>query len=231
MRLAGVLGVLMLVAAPVLGGSIPYTFNLTEGSVVLNIAGQGSTGGSLIGSFGMTLYQSDCHIGAGDTFQLDAANLTNTSTMKLSLAGLATATVVPGGARFLDFAGMNGAAPAVVAIPAGGAGIVSTDVYVEADVFVTGLTTTTFSTKTWAGTLLPFNFHITTSAMRSDIATAAVFGTFGYEVAIPDIGLTITLDLIVTIEGTAHVVPDPALGGLTALGLGGAGAWLRRRRS
>jgi MYXO-CTERM domain-containing protein len=100
---------------------------------------------------------------------------------------------------------------------------------VEATVFVTGLTTTTFSTKTWAKSLLPFMFGITTSVTRSEIAMAHLSGVFGYQVGISDIGLTITLDLIVNVEGTAHVVPDPALGGLTAMGLAGAGAWLRRR--
>jgi hypothetical protein len=211
-------------AAPVLAGPVLYTFNVTAGSVQLNIEGQGSTGGGLAGTFGVLIYQSDCHIGASDTYLLDHAYLVNTSTMKLSLAGLATATLNLQSARFLDFAM---AAPGH--IPPGGVGIAPTDVYVEASVLVTGLTTTTFSTKTWAGTLLPFNFAITTSATRSEIAAAAISGTFGYEIGISDIGLTITLDLIVNVEGTAHVVPDPALGGLTAMGLAGAGAWLRRR--
>jgi MYXO-CTERM domain-containing protein len=72
---------------------------------------------------------------------------------------------------------------------------------------------------------------ITTSANVSDIATASIAINFPYEIGIADISITLTLDLIVNVTGTAHVAPDPALGGLTALGLGGAGAWLRRRRS
>lgn len=231
MRLMGILGVLCLIAAPTFGSAVTYTFNLTSGNVVLNIAGQGSTGSGLTGSFEVAINQSNGHIGASDAFELTGAALTNTSTMKLSLAGLATATLKPGGARFLDFAGVSGGAP----VPGHIAGnlvpnLANTDVYVEADVFVTGLTTTTFSTKTWAKSLLPFTFAVSTSGAESSIAIGQIAGTFGYEVGIPDIALTITLDLIVNIEGTAHVVPDPALGGLTALGLGGAGAWLRRRR-
>jgi len=211
---------------------VTYTFNSTAGSLGLNIAGQGSTGGGLAGTWAVTIWQSCGHIGASDTFILENASLTNTSTLKLSLAGLATATIVPAHAIFLDFGGIKGA-PAIPGHIAGNLvpNLAQTDVYVEASVFVTGLTTTTFSTKTWAGSLLPFMFAITTSGVTSDIAIATLGGTFGYQVGIPDIGLTITLDLIVNIEGTTHVVPDPALGGLTALGLAGAGAWLRRRRS
>jgi hypothetical protein len=97
-------------------------------------------------------------------------------------------------------------------------------------VFVTGLTTTTFSTKTWAHTHFPFYAKFTTSAPQSEVVNAWLFGTYGYMIGISDIGLTVTLDMILDIQGTAHAAPDPALGGLAALGLGGAGAWLRRRR-
>ena len=66
--------------------------------------------------------------------------------------------------------------------------------------------------------------------MRSDVMAANIGLSFPYEIGIAELSITLTLDLIVDVTGTAHVVPDPALGGLTALGLGGAGAWLRRRR-
>jgi MYXO-CTERM domain-containing protein len=226
MRLLGILGVLCIIATPVLGNAVTYTFNTTAGSVALNIAGQGSTASGLAGTFSVVINQSNGHIGASDTFTLDAGGLVNTSTMKLSLAGLATAALYPNSARFLDFK----AEPGHIAgnlVPS----LAPTDVYVEATVFVTGLTTTTFSTKTWAGTTLPFLAKFQTSTHESDIFIGGLSGTFGYEVGISDISLTITLDLIVNVEGTAHAVPDPALGGLTALGLGGAGAWLRRRHS
>jgi hypothetical protein len=107
---------------------------------------------------------------------------------------------------------------------------VNADLYYEASVFVTGLTTTTFSEKFWAKTLLPWQMYFSTSVGASHTVTAGLFGTSGYEVGISDIGLTITLDLILDVEGTAHVVPDPALGGLIVLGIGGAGAWFRSRR-
>jgi hypothetical protein len=230
MRLAGVLGVLLFAVSPVVGSPVLYTFNTTTGSVMMNIAGQMSSASPLAGSFAVTIYQSDCHVGASDTFVLENAGLSNTTTMKLSLAGLATAALYPQSARFLDFGNTDFGPTPPVHIEPGGTQVVPTDVYVEATVFVTGLTTTTFSTKTWAGSLLPFSMSFNTSAMRSDVLTGLLAGTFGYEIGISDISLTITLDLVVNVEGTAHVVPDPALGGLTALGLGGAGAWLRRRR-
>jgi len=221
----GILGVLCLVAAPVLAAPTVYTFTATSGTVVLNIQGQGSTGGSLAGTFAVSVPGG--HINTGDTFNLEDSSLVNTSTLKLGLAGLATATLKPSSARFLDFAP---AAPGTVAgnlVPA----IQPTDVYFQATVLVTGLTTTTFKTATWAGSLLPFNVSLSTSGAESAVITGRIAGTFGYEVGISDIGLTITLDLILNLEGTAHAVPEPALGVLTALGLGGAGAWLRRRHS
>jgi MYXO-CTERM domain-containing protein len=178
----------------------------------------------MAGTFAVTVNQSNGHIGVGDGFTLENAGLSNTSKLALGLAGLATATLNVNSARFLDFAP---AGPGAV----GGVVVTPTDVYLEVTAIVTGLLNTTLQTKIWANSLLPFTLSISTSAAESGIATAVLGGTFGYQIGVTDISLTLTLDLIVSIEGTAHVVPDPALGGLTALGLGGAGAWLRRRRS
>jgi len=226
MRFMGILGVLCVFAAPTLGAPVLYTFNITAGNLILNVATQQSTQSGLAGTFAVDIGQSNGHIGVNDSFELINANMYNTATVKLGLAGLATATINPGGAKFLDFT----MAPGTIAgnmVP----NAAPTDVYLEATVFVTGMFTTTFATKTWANSILPFTVAFTTSGRESDIATAAIGGTFGYAIGIPDISLTLTLDLVVNVEGTAHVIPDPALGGLTALGLGGAGAWLRRRRS
>jgi hypothetical protein len=224
MRLIGVLGVLCFAAAPVLGGPVAYTFDVVAGGVDLN-SSIGSTSSGMDGTFAVTIYQSDCHIGESDTFILENAYLYNTDTLQLVLAGVATASLHMNSARFMDFA------PAEPGhIGPGGQSVVPTDVYVEVTAIVTGAFNTTFDTATWAGTLLPFDVGITTSVERSDVVTASLALFFPYEIGIPDISQTITLDLIVDVVGTAHVVPDPALGGLTALGLGGAGAWLRRRR-
>jgi hypothetical protein len=223
MRSLGILGVLCFVAVPAFAAPVLYTFNSTAGGVVLNVQGQGSTASGLAGTFTMAIDAGNGHIGAGDTFVLGAAGLTNTGTLKLGLAGIATATLAPGGAKFLSFAQ---AAPGVVPTS-----VVNSDVYLSATIFVTGLTSTTFKATTWAGTLLPFTVNVSTSAAQSDIIYSSIAGTFGYAVGITDVALTLTLDLVINIEGTAHAIPDPALGGLTALGLGGAGAWLRRRRS
>lgn len=225
MRLTGILGVLCLVAAPVMGSAVTYTFNTTNASVVLNLGGQGSTSGTMAGTYAITIGQSNGHIGAGDSFLLENAGLNNTSGLRLGLAGLATATLNVNSARFLDFA------PAAAGTVTGGAVVSPTDVYLEVTAIVTGLLNTTLKTAIWANTLLPFAVTISTSGAISDVVTSRIAGTFGYQIGVTDISLTLTLDLILNIEGTAHVVPDPALGGLTALGLGGAGAWLRRRRS
>jgi MYXO-CTERM domain-containing protein len=205
---------------------VVYDFDVTAGSISLQIIGQGSTNTSMGGTFGITIYQSDAHIGESDTFVLGVSGLTNTGTAALNLLGLATATLLPGGARVLEFI-----QPDPGHIGPGGVAHIMTDAYLEATVLITGAFTTTFDTSTQAGILLPVDVGITTSVMESDIVTATIGISFPYAVGIPDFNTTITLDLIVQVTGTAHVVPDPALGGLTALGLGGAGAWLRRRRS
>jgi hypothetical protein len=205
---------------------VDYTFDVTAGQLTLEIVGVGSTATGMSGTFGMTLYQSDGHIGESDSFVLGAAALTNTDHAKLSIAGLATANVLPGSAQFLEFI-----QPDASHIGAGGVSTVMTDAFLNATVLVSGALKTTFLTSTNAGILLPLDVAITTSANVSDIATASIAINFPYEIGIADISITLTLDLIVNVTGTAHVAPDPALGGLTALGLGGAGAWLRRRRS
>jgi hypothetical protein len=221
-----VLIAMCLVAAPALGSPVLYTFGVTQGSMAINVAGQGSTHSGIAGTFALTLYQGEvAHIGESDTFLLEDIALTNTGTMAMNLAGLARAYVHPGSARLLDFAPGG---PAHIG-PAAGA-LVETDVYAEATTFITGLTSTTFTSRAWAGTLLPFNMTFTSSAGVSDVVTAALGGTYRYSVGISDIGLTLTLDLIISAEGTAHVVPDPALAGFTVMGVGGAGAWLRLRR-
>jgi MYXO-CTERM domain-containing protein len=207
-----------------MAGPVLYDFDVVGGGIILQIVGAGSTVSGMDGTFSALIYQSNCHIGESDTFILDGAFLTNTDTAGLGIAGLATAWVLPGSARFLDFI-----QPDPAHIGPGGHAVVMTDAYMEATVLVTGAFTTTFSTATTAGTLVPVSMIFITSGLRSDIVEATLGIYFPYSVGISDLGMTITLDLIVSVTGTAHVVPDPALGGLTALGLGGAAAWLRRR--
>ena len=225
MRVAGILGVLCFAAAPVLASPVTYTFDLTSGMLDIGIEGIGSTTSGLDGTFAVTIYQSNCHIGESDTFIVEDAFLYNTESVLLAIGGLVTAHVDVLSARFVDFMpdGCDHIGP-------GGVASVDTDVAVEVTAVVTGGYSVTFQTATSSGMLLPFTISFTTSGLRSDIVTAGIGFTYGWEIGIPDITLTITLDLVIDAVGTAHVVPDPALGGLTALGLGGAGAWLRRRR-
>jgi hypothetical protein len=159
------------------------------------------------------------------TFVLGAADLTNEEIVAIGLAGLATATMQPGDVAFTGF--INEAGPGHVP-----SCIYTTDAEFAAHIVVTGLLETVFDTATSAGMALPFELKVgPVSAGVSDTITMTIAGTFGYEIGVSDITQTLTLDLVITVVGTAHMVPDPALGGLTALGLGGAGAWLRRRRS
>ncbi len=226
MRWAIYLIVLCLAAAPTFAGMERYTFNATAGSMVFNVQGQGSTSSAVGGTFAVTIFDRSAHFGASDTFMLEDANLYNTAVLRLGLAGVVTASITPHSARFLDFApvgwghvtGNNVAAT------------VNTDVYSEATIMSTGLYNFAFATKVWAKTLLPYQMSFSTSVYRSGVINASILGTYEIITGISEIGLTMTLDLILNVQGTAHAIPDPSLGGLTALGLGGAGLWLRRRR-
>ena len=223
MRLAGVLGVLMFLATPAMAGPVTYTFD-ADGTIGIE-SSIGSTSTSMGGTFAVTIYQNDCHVGESDTVVIRDASLANTADLHLIMEDVATAALQPGSARFLDFSqGSEGH------IGPGGNAPILTDVYVEVTAILTGVFQTTFSTKTWAGTQLGFGLSFSTSSMRSDVLTAALHGQFGYVIGVPEFGLTVTLDMIVDVVGTAHVVPDPAFGGLTALSISGACAWLRLRR-
>jgi len=225
MRMVGVLGVLVFLAAPAMAGPVTYVFDVVGGGIDLETTlGNGSSG--VAGTFAVIIYQSDCHIGESDTVLLADANMTNTDGMQIGIPAVATVYLQPASATFLDFE-----QPEAAHIDPNGMANIETDIYVEVTAIVTGAFNTTFSTKTWADTLLPFTLTVNTSVMRSDALTANLTILFPYEIGIGDISQTVTLDLIVDVTGTAHVVPDPAFGGLTALGLGAAGAWLRRRRS
>jgi hypothetical protein len=203
-----------------------YEFDVTGGEFIFQIIGAGSTSSAMEGTFGITIYQSDCHISVSDTFLLGPSNIGNADQFALVLAGLATANIKGMSARVMDFVQVE---PGHVTYyePI----VVGADSYFEATVLVSGAFTTTFTTATWAGVPLPVTVEISPSGCISEVVTASIGVTFPYEIGISEIGTTLTLDMIVSVIGTAHVVPDPALGGITALGLGGAGAWLRRRRS
>jgi hypothetical protein len=222
MRLIGIVGVVCLVAAPALATPVTYVFDGTAGAITLRAQEIGSTTGGLGGTFSVVVDDGPA-IGDSDMVSLGEANLFNSSVLSMSLYGIATATVGTGSARILDFAQP---APAHLA---GGSAACDTDVFVDATILVTGLFNTTLHSARWVGELLPMTVTLSDSGGLSQVVTATLNLTFGYVVEIIGISMTVTLDLIMSVEGTAHYIPDPALGGLTALGLGGAGLWLRRR--
>lgn len=178
------------------------------------------------GTFAMTIYQSDGHIGASDTFVLEDCDLSNTTSVWFSLSGIARGGFSPGDIRLSDFE-----QPTEGHIGSGGDSSVLSDVYFQGSLAITGALTTTWTTTGWAGELQPVGLSFSTSASASE--TLAVFLTAGYawEHGIPDISQTVTLDIVIDVIGTAHLVPDPSLVGVAALGIGGASAWLQRRRT
>jgi hypothetical protein len=203
-------------------------FDVTGGSITMRvipptIGNPPTVSTGMVGTFSLTVDSLDGHIGESDSVSIDGVDLTNTGTMQTVLISVATANILAGSVHFTDFTTLapGHIGPGGVANPTGGA-------YLEATILVVGALATTFSTATWtppeAATVL-----ITTSAMASENVTAALQFHFAYPIGVSEMGATLTLDFVVDVVGTAHV-PEPALGSLVALGLGGAGAWLRRRR-
>jgi len=232
MRLLGVLGVLCVLVVPATAGTIDLTeFTVTNGTLTIDttpdeIASPDPAVVSLGGTFSAAIDSSDMHLDASDTVLLGACALSNTELVTLTLASVATALIQPGDVKFTEFL-----QPTPAHMDATGAGVIQSDAAFEALIVVDGMGIT-FSTATSAGELLDFTFTVSPVSQvlqGSNIVTMNLGGTFVYEIEVSEINATLTLDLVIDVTGTAHVVPDPAFGGLTALGLAGAGAWLRRR--
>ncbi len=225
------MGMLCLLVTPAFGDAVNYTFEVVSGTMTVDLDPDYTVSPDLVtvpgaGTFGMTIYQqSETHVGASDTFVLGAADIYNAQDTQMWFMDLATASLGVGSARFLEFAPTGPAH-----IPPAGAAAIETDAYVELTFIFTGLLNTTLEKRAWAGEAMTFPVTITTSVQGSDIVTASLSAWFPTSIGITGISTTMTLDLRIDIVGTAHVAPDPALGGLTTLGIGGAAVWLRRRR-
>ncbi len=229
MRWIGVLGVLCCAALPAVGDPVDYTFDVIRqnSDIVLTVQDFGSTIMSTNGTFTATIYQSDGHIGSTDTFLLTGLGIANTETGTVSSTAL-TASLGLGDLRLTDFV-EDANYPAHIG--EGGTFTVYAGVAAEVTVLLTGLVTSTVTGTTSGGVPVEIDGTITTSAEHSDTITMTLdFVVSSIPALIPAFSFTAYLDLDVHLEATAHQVPDPTLGGLIALGLGGAGTWLRRRR-
>ncbi len=235
MRWIGILGILCLAVAPALGDACVYTFDVDGGNsdIEVTIQGEGATVMALDGTFDATIYASNGHIGSSDTFVLSSAGVVNTEAGKIGgILGLLTANVGAGDLQLIDF---DGTYPeGGIHIGEGGAFSATSGAKVDAyaKVVVTGIFTTTLST-TVTSEVVEISGTISTSVSASDTISITLNMLVGdVPITFTVLGGTTTLflDLDVHLEGTAHMSPDPALGGLITLGLGGAGTWLRRRR-
>jgi len=230
MRSLAAVAMLCVMAGAAMGDPVEYVFDVTSATAIVDILPDGVVDPDPFtvladGTFSMILYQSDNHVGQSDTFVLGAANVTNTEEIVVAISTVATATLSAGSARLLDF---DMSEPAHIG--PGGAATVVADIDVEATAYISGVISSTIATRL----ITPdaeFDMLLSTSVTGSDVLTATIDGAFSYEYAIAEISQTLTLDIVVNVVGTAHVVPDPSLGGLTALGIAGAGVWLRRRRA
>ncbi len=232
MRSIGVLGVLCFAVVPAFGDAVEYTFDVIRrnSDIVLSFQSSGSTIMSTNGTFTATIYQSDGHIGSSDTLLPTGLDIANTETGELTLLGVVTASLDLGSLRLTDFIedanypghiGEGGTFTAYAAIAG------------ELTMYMSGLATQTVTTTISGGELLEIDGTITTSGETSDTITVTldfVAGSIPVQITVLTVTTTIYMDLDVHLEATAHHAPDPSLGGLVALGLGGAGTWLRRRR-
>jgi hypothetical protein len=211
-------------AVPAMG----LQFDVTQGSIQMTIAPAGvgnpqTVATGAVGTFDLGIPPG--HIMDSMSITVDDVDIVNTGTLHTVLIGVATADITAGSMRFTDF---STAAPGH--LYAGAANPVGSS-YLEVTVFVTGQMYTTFATGAWGGS--PLTTVILPSSQAQELTSVVSASlTYGYiwEIGISAIGATLTMDFVVSLAGTAHV-PEPALGSLVALGLGGAGAWLRRRRS
>jgi len=231
MRTIVALGVLSVAVVPALGDAVLYTFDVTSGTATVDMSPDGvmipdPVTVSQDGTFAITIYQSNGHIGESDTFMLEDCDIYNTDALSVAVLDLMTANLQPSSGHLLDFAPL---APGHIG--PGGQGVVSADVRMDFFVIITGLIDEWWQTVVWAGQPGDFLLTLTTSGIQSDVLEASLHGTYAYTLPMTTTAgkQTMTLDITIDIVGTAHVVPDPALGGLTALGLGIAGVWLRRR--
>ncbi len=232
-RSISVLGVLCLAVAPSLGDPVDYTFDAisSNSNIVLAIQGFGSTIMSTSGTFTATIYQSDGHIGSSDTLLLTGLGIANAETGQAPLTTLLlTANIDEGDIRLTDFI-EDANYPAHIG--EGGTFTAYAGVAAELTLHITGFQTETVTGATAAGELLEIDGTITTSGETSDTITVTldfVVSSVPVQLTVFTVTTTFYVDLDVHLEATAHHTPDPSLGGLVALGLGGAGAWLRRRR-
>jgi len=241
MRWIGVFAVLCFAVVPAFGDAVCYVFDVVYGSIVVTVQDDGWTIMPLEGSFCVNIYETNGHIGSSDTFVLGCPNMPNCVDIYNSepgeieiLGGYMTANVAAGSLRLIGFCPNE--PPIPVHIGAGGEFSDSSGAHVSAYVRVNlhyPNTETEWVTTTITSEVVHISGTITTSAEASETITMnlnMVVGDIPITFTVIGITTTIYLDLEATLEGTAHASPDPALGGLIALGLGGAGTWLRRRR-
>ncbi len=227
MRSAVYVGVVALLAVPALADPTMYTFEVTTGEFTIDVAPQGLVTPDPVtfpvgGTFMVAIWDNGDGVGASDTFMLGSANIHNVEEEVLTLwGGVGTATFPPTSATIVEFAPESPGH-----IGAGGIGTIDTNVHARATVSVTGAWRPgVWSQDTWGLDVETFEVDFT---IENGVPTGvALGGSFNYNYMFDtepfgDFGHE------VQIQGT--IVPDPALVGLTALGVGGGGAWLRRRR-
>jgi len=224
MRPLVLMGIVCLLATTASADPVTYTFEVIDGSIAVGVGGLDPVAVPIAGTFTMTVYASDGIIGESDTFLLGSADLYNDGLVVVGIPQLVTAEVQPGSFHLLDFAPDSAAH-----IPANGEAVTNTDVYVDVTAILTGAVDMTFATSGWLGESRPLDVTFSSLPVpTTDTFVISLGGTFMFDTYIPDIYQSVTFDQVIDIQ--ARVIPDPSLIGLTALGVAGASAWLRRRR-
>jgi hypothetical protein len=223
-----------LAAVPALAGQATYTFNVTTGAFVLDVAPNNFVTPDPVnvpvgGSFSVTITDNDGQLGPGDTFTLGTANLYNSEQKVVNFVGWpGTATFPVGQTKITNF---NCPVPGVIGT--GGVGTIDPAVYVTANFNVSGCTGLySYLNGPWYYTSWR-DVDVETFHLNFDIKDGVPVGvsldglfTYTYDYFALTFG---SFAHSVQVQGT--IVPEPATVALVALGSLVMGYRARRRRA
>jgi hypothetical protein len=229
MRAASVLCVLYATSVPALGEAVTYVYEVTDGTLTLDVEPNGLIAPDPVdmllgGTFAVTIYDDNGTVGESDTFVLADADLYNAEELVVDLyfGGTGTITAPVGNLYISDFSVVTAGH-----IGSDDTGSTDTDVYGGGSIYIDLPWWSSWgSDETWSEETETWNLAF--GIVDGVPWTVTVDGAFTYEYSIPDLGAAPGMGQGVAFE--AILIPEPTVLGLAALGLGGAGAWLRRQR-
>ncbi len=229
MRSIAAIAVVLLAVSPVLGDAITYTYQVTSGTLTLDVEPNDlvvpdpvtMAGG---GTFAVTFYSDDDEIGESDTFVIQSAALSNAESVSVDVLLLGspagTITAQPGGLYISQFSVVTPGH-----LDADGIGSTLTDVFGggNVDVYIPGLYVGPASDNSWS--VQPETYDLDFDIVGGLPVSVTMDGTFTYEYTIPGM-LGEGPEFGHGVEMNAILIPEPGTVGLLFLGMA---ALLRRR--